>query len=71
MEKTKNITQNRWCSWALWTSFAGAIWLILSTFGIPEIIGVSNEQFNVVLDSVGSVLVAFGIVNNPTSKNTF
>lgn len=71
MEKTKNITQNRWKSWALWTSLAGAIWLILSTFGVPELIGVSGEQFNIVLDAIGSVLVAFGIVNNPTSRNSF
>lgn len=71
MEKTKNITQNRWKSWALWTSLAGAIWLILSTFGVPELIGMTSQQFTILLDALGSVLVAFGIVNNPTSKDTF
>lgn len=63
-------TQNRWKSWALWTSLAGAMWLILSTFGVPELIGITSAQFEVVLDSVGAILVAFGIVNNPTSKTT-
>lgn len=71
MEKNTITTQNRWKSWALWTSLAGAIWLILSTFGLPELIGITNEQFNIVLDAIGSILVAFGIVNNPTSKNSF
>lgn len=67
----KNITtQNRWKSWAMWTSLAGAVWLILSTFGVTELIGITNEQFNTVLDAAGSVLMVFGIVNNPTSKST-
>ena len=61
--------QNRWKSWALWVSIAGAIWTILSAFGVPELIGVTSETWNVVLDSVGAVLICFGIVNNPVDKS--
>lgn len=60
--------QNRFKSWALWVSFAGAVWVILSTFGIPEKIGLTEDTFNTILDAIGSLLIAFGIVNNPTNK---
>lgn len=58
--------QNRFKSWALWLSVLGAVWTILSAFGIPEKIGLTEQVFKTVLDAVGSILIAFGIVNNPT-----
>lgn len=62
--------QNRFKSWALWLSVAGALWVIASAFGITDKIGLQEETFKTVIDAIGSILVAFGIVNNPTSKNT-
>lgn len=61
--------QNRFKSWALWVSVFGALWVILSAFGVPESIGLSEETFTTVLDAVGGILIAFGIVNNPTNKS--
>ena len=58
--------QNRFKSWALWLSVLGAGWTILSAFGIPEKIGLTEQVFKTVLDAVGAILIAFGIVNNPT-----
>ena len=60
--------QNRFRSWALWVSVVGAIWVILSAFGLPELWGIDESTFKTVLDAVGSILMAFGIVNNPTDK---
>ena len=57
---------NRFKSWALWLSVAGAVWTILSAFGVTEFIGLTESTFKTVLDAVGAVLIAFGIVNNPT-----
>ncbi len=57
---------NRFKSWALWLSVAGAVWTILSAFGVTEAIGLTESTFKTVLDAVGAVLIAFGIVNNPT-----
>lgn len=57
---------NRFKSWALWLSVAGAVWTILSSFGVTESIGLTESTFKTVLDAVGAVLIAFGIVNNPT-----
>lgn len=58
--------QPRYKSWALWLSVAGAIWTILSAFGVTEKIGITEDKFATLLDAVGAILIAFGIVNNPT-----
>ena len=63
--------QNRFKSWALWLSVAGALWVILSAFGVTEKIGIDKGEFDTVLDAIGAVLIAFGICNNPTSKQNF
>ena len=63
--------QNRLRSWALWVSVAGAVWVILEAFGLPDKWGISESMFRNVLDAVGSILIAFGILNNPTDKYNF
>ena len=63
--------QNRLKSWAVWASAIGAVWIILSAFGLPAKWGITNETFKMVLDAVGSILVGFGILNNPTDKENF
>lgn len=61
--------QNRFKSWGLWVSVAGAVWVIASAFGLTERIGLTEDAFTTTLDAVGSILIAFGIVNNPTNKD--
>lgn len=60
--------QSRLKSWALWVSVVGALWTILAAFGITERIGITNETLETVLNAVGTILIGFGIVNNPTDK---
>jgi uncharacterized membrane protein len=60
------IEQNRWKSWALWTSIAALIVFCAKEFAGVDISGTVDGLLNVLLP----VLVAFGVVNNPTSKNT-
>lgn len=60
------IEQNRLKSWALWTSIAALIVFCLKEFGGIDVSGRVNGLMDVLLP----VLVGFGIVNNPTSKNT-
>ena len=60
------IEQNRWQSWALWTSVAAMI-----VFCVKQFVGIDiSETVNGLLDVLLPVLVGFGIINNPTSKNT-
>ena len=63
--------QNRFKSWALWVSVAGALWVIASSFGLTEKIGITETTFKRVLDAIGSILIAFGICNNPTDPENF
>jgi uncharacterized membrane protein len=56
--------QNRFQSWALWTSVAALI-----VFCVKEFAGLDiSETVNGLMDVLLPVLVAFGIVNNPTDK---
>lgn len=59
--------QNRFKSWALWTSVAALVVFCVKEFGGIDISGTVDGLLNVLLP----VLVAFGIVNNPTDKLNF
>ena len=59
--------QNRFKSWALWTSIAALIVFCVKQFAGIDI----GETMNGLLDVLLPVLVAFGIVNNPTDKKNF
>ena len=59
--------QNCFKSWALWTSIAALI-----VFCVKEFCGMDvSETVNGLLDVLLPVLVAFGIVNNPTDRHNF
>ena len=56
----------RFKSWALWLALAALVVFCVKEFGGMDISGTVNGLLDVLLP----VLVAFGIVNNPTdSKN--
>jgi uncharacterized membrane protein len=62
----KVTVQNRFRSWGLWTAVAGAIWIV-----ITKVLGyepIAHETFLAVLDAIGVILIAFGIINVPTNK---
>ena len=57
--------QNRFRSWALWVSLASLI-----VFCAKEFFGVDIAQtVDTLLDMILPILVAFGIINNPTQKD--
>lgn len=57
----------RFKSWALWMSLASLI-----VFCVKEFMGVDiSSTVNGLLDVLLPVLVAFGIVNNPTDRSHF
>ena len=55
----------RFKSWALWTSIAALVVFCAKEFGGIDIQGTVDGLLNVLLP----VLVAFGIINNPTDSN--
>ena len=59
--------QNRFKSWVLWTSVAALV-----VFLVKQFVGIDiGETMNDFMDVLLPVLVAFGIVNNPTDKKNF
>lgn len=59
--------QERYKSWALWLSVGALVVFIVKEFVGVDIGDTVNGLLNVLLP----VLVGFGIVNNPTSKDKF
>lgn len=57
----------RFKSWALWTAIAALIVFCVKEFAGVDISGTVDGLLNVLLP----VLVAFGIVNNPTDRSHF
>jgi uncharacterized membrane protein len=58
---------NRFKSWAVWVSLGALV-----VFCAKEFAGVDvSSTVNGLLDVLLPLLVAFGIVNNPTDKNHF
>ena len=56
--------QNRFRSWALWTSIAALVVFCAKEFAGLDIGNTVDGLLNVLLP----VLVGFGIINNPTDK---
>lgn len=58
---------NRFKSWAVWLSIGALV-----VFCVKEFAGVDiSSTVDGLLNAILPVLVAFGIVNNPTDKNHF
>ena len=53
-------------SWAVWVSVLGALGVILNSLGVFEKLGITSEAFEIIVNAVGTILIAFGILNNPT-----
>ena len=66
-----NTNQSRWKSWALWVSVLGLVGLILQATGVFEKIGLDGEEWDGIVTALGTVLTGFGILNNPTTKDSF
>ena len=58
-------------SWAVWLSVLGAVGLILEATGVFEMWGLNSATWDTIVNSVGAILVGFGILNNPTDRDHF
>lgn len=63
--------KNRLKSWATWVSVLGAVGIILQATGVLEKWGLTGEGWNAIITAIGSLLVGFGILNNPTDRENF
>ena len=58
-------------SWALWVSVLGAVGIILDNIGIFARFGLDGDKWTLIINAVGGILVAFGILNDPTNPVGF
>ena len=63
--------KNRLKSWATWVSVLGAVGIILQATGVLEKWGLTGDGWNAIITALGSILVGFGILNNPTDRENF
>ena len=63
--------QNRFRSWAVWVSVAGALWVILQAFGLTERWNLDHDVAKTIFNALGTILIGFGILNNPTDRLNF
>ena len=61
--------QNRWKSAPLWIALAAQLVSLLVVLGVLD--AGQSEVINGLVIALCEALTAFGILNNPTSKNTF
>lgn len=63
--------QNRWKSKVTWAGIAATLLIFFGQVGLYEAVGVTQEWAQTVIDLVLSLLVAFGVLNNPTDAEHF
>ena len=63
--------QSRWKSKVVWAAILATMLTLLGNLGLYEAIGITQEPLQNVVDAVLALLVAFGVLNNPTDKNNF
>ena len=63
------MNQNRVTSPVVWAAVAAQLVTLLSTLGV--ISAGQSDAVGAVVSAVLQLLIAFGVLNNPTSKNSF
>ncbi|WP_097033799.1 phage holin [Clostridium tertium] len=59
-----NFDWSRFKNYGLWVSILALIPMILSAFGVHIVL----EEYQTITNTILSILVALGIVNNPTTQ---
>jgi uncharacterized membrane protein len=66
-----NIIMERFKNYGLWVSLFALIGLVLQTYGLFAKLGLTNETYNSIVSAILAVLVAAGIISNPTSGSGY
>lgn len=65
------MTQSRWKSPVLWAALAALLFFILKTWGLLEWAGLTKDSYDQLISLIIAALTAFGVINNPTDKESF
>ncbi len=64
-------TQKRWRSKPAWAALFGLVGLLFSIYGLYDILGITSETWQALVNALLAALVAFGVLNNPTDPDHF
>ena len=76
-DEEEEVNEGKWAlrdrlkSRVLWASLIGCLCTIFSVFGIWDKIGITAAGFNEVIAAIGTMLTAFGVLNDPTNREGF
>ncbi len=63
--------QSRWTSPVAWSAVLALVLFILKTYGLLASFGLTEDNFKELTGLIFTALTAFGIFNDPTSKDNF
>lgn len=63
--------QNRLKSKAAWVAVLAIIGFVLGNWGLFEVIGLTDETWQQLVELILAALAAFGVFNNPTDAQNF
>jgi uncharacterized membrane protein len=61
-------TQKRHLSPVLWAAFVGLLGFIFNNWNLWQYLGLDNTSFQTLAGLLSTILVALGIINDPTNK---
>lgn len=63
--------QNRFKSKAAWMAMFALLGFVLGNWGLFDVIGLTNETWETLVELLLAALAAFGVFNNPTDGENF
>ena len=63
--------QNRLRSKVVWAGLVSLLMIIMGNYGLYDLIGMKSDVFQAVTNSVLTLLVGFGVLNNGTDPDHF
>lgn len=65
------MSQNRLKSKVVWAGLVSLLMIIMGNYGLYDRIGMKSDVFQAVTNSVLTLLVGFGVLNNGTDPDHF
>ena len=63
--------QNRFKSKVVWSTIFALVLFILKNYGLLEVLQLSSDDYNYIVDSILGIMVILGVLNNPTDSEGF
>ena len=55
----------------VWVSAVGLIVIVFNAYNLWGLLGINADQFREITDAISVLLIALGVMNNPTDRENF